>query len=329
MSRVVADPSFTAEEAIELGQSAVRELESSSDDHALASAWHLVSAGYNLRANWEGVASALEPTLEHVRRAGDRKHERDTLVFLAVSMFWGPTPVSTALPRVERLLGRAESNTWVEAWLMRIVGGFYGLQGRFDEGRELMAHARSTLEDLGRPLDVSTMAFWTGPLEMLAGNPAAAESELGAACDVLDAAGERGWLSTLAAMHAEALYALDRLDDAEAATRRSREAATSDDYDAQALWRSTQAKVLARHGDFAEAEELAREAVAIIDRTDEVNHQANLRTSLAEVLRLAGRADEARSELERALELYEQKENRVMAGRTRALLDELSAAASP
>jgi tetratricopeptide (TPR) repeat protein len=139
---------------------------------------------------------------------------------------------------------------------------------------------------------------------------------------VLDAAGERGWLSTMAGLHAQALYALDRFDDAETAAQRSRETATSDDFNAQAFWRETQAKVLARRGDFARAEELAREAVEIIDRSDETNHQALVRDGFAEVLALAGRADEARSVREQALELYEQKENAVMAERTRAALRE-------
>jgi class 3 adenylate cyclase/tetratricopeptide (TPR) repeat protein len=321
--RVVVDPSFTAVEAIELGQAAVRELEPLGDDAALAAAWHLVSAGYNLHGVWSGVSSALEPTLEYARRAGDLSRERDAIVFLAVSMFWGPTPVSTALPRVQHLLESTESKTWTQSWLTRMVGGFYGLQGRFDEARELMEQARAALADLGRPLDVSTMAFWTGPLELLAGNAEAAEKELGQACDALDAAGERGWLSTMAGMHAEALYALDRLEDTEVAARRCRETATIDDYNAQSFWRGAQAKVLARRGDFAAAEELAIEAVEIIDRSDEINHQAMLRGGFAEVLSLAGRAGEARSHLEQALELYEQKENVVMAERTRAALRDL------
>jgi hypothetical protein len=45
---------------------------------------------------------------------------------------------------------------------------------------------------------------------------------------------------------------------------------------------------------------------------------------LVEVLRLAGRPDEARDVLEEALARYEQKGNEVMASRARALLDELS-----
>jgi len=45
---------------------------------------------------------------------------------------------------------------------------------------------------------------------------------------------------------------------------------------------------------------------------------------LVEVLRLAGRADEAGGALGEALARYEQKGNEVMTGRARALLDELS-----
>ena len=171
---------------------------------------------------------------------------------------------------------------------------------------------------------MSTQAFWSGPLELLAGDPAAAERELGPACETLEASGEKGWLSTMAALHAEALYAQDRLEEAEAAVRVSRDAATSDDYDAQGLWRCAEAKVLARRGQFEEAERLAREAIDQIDRTDEVNHHAEVRMGLVEVLRLAGRADEAGGALGEALARYEQKGNEVMTGRARALLDELS-----
>jgi hypothetical protein len=43
---------------------------------------------------------------------------------------------------------------------------------------------------------------------------------------------------------------------------------------------------------------------------------------LAGIHRLAGRADDARSALEQALQLYEQKGNLVSAGKARALLEE-------
>ena len=316
----VTDPSFTAEQAIATGLESVRELEPFGDDRALAAAWALVAMGENVRGHWQGVESALEHVVEHARRSRDRRRETEGLQLLSASIFWGPTPLSSGLPRVEAMLREAAGNKWLESWAMRPVIGFYAMQGRFDEARELLAESRSILEELGLPLELSTLAFWSGPLELLADNPAAAERELAEGCEGLEASGETGWLSTMAALHAEALYLLDRLEDAEAAVRRSRDASTSDDYDAQALWRCAEAKLLARRARFDEAELLAREAVATIDRIDELNHHAGMRMGLVEVLRLAGRANEAREVLAEALARYEQKGNKVMAGRARALL---------
>ena len=78
--------------------------------------------------------------------------------------------------------------------------------------------------------------------------------------------------------------------------------------------------MLARRGEHAEAERLAREAVAIGEGTDALNWQGDAYADLAEVLLLGGKADEAVAALEQALERYERKGNLVMAGRARARL---------
>ena len=78
------------------------------------------------------------------------------------------------------------------------------------------------------------------------------------------------------------------------------------------------AKLLARRGELEEGERLAREAVALAAETDMLNAHAVALVDLAEVLTLAGKA--SRPELERALALYEQKGNLVMAERTRTKL---------
>ena len=59
--------------------------------------------------------------------------------------------------------------------------------------------------------------------------------------------------------------------------------------------------------EFVEAERLGREAVASFDGTDFTDMLATAHADLADVLRLAGRNEEAMSELRKALELYEQK----------------------
>jgi hypothetical protein len=84
------------------------------------------------------------------------------------------------------------------------------------------------------------------------------------------------------------------------------------------MWRRVRGKVLARRGELEEGERLAREAVALGAETDLLNGHAAALVDLADVLELAGQ--DARPELERALALYEQKGNLVMAERTRSRL---------
>jgi len=65
---------------------------------------------------------------------------------------------------------------------------------------------------------------------------------------------------------------------------------------------------------------LAREAVAISERTDALLWQGDAGVDLAEVLVAAGQADEARTALEVALDCYERKKSLVMAERVRGQL---------
>ena len=87
--------------------------------------------------------------------------------------------------------------------------------------------------------------------------------------------------------------------------------------------------MLARRGRHAEAERLAREAVAMSDGTETLNGQGDANADLAEVLVLAGRAEEAAEALERALALFERKGNVVMAARMRDRLAALREEAPP
>ena len=81
------------------------------------------------------------------------------------------------------------------------------------------------------------------------------------------------------------------------------------------LWRQVRAQILARRGEHAEAERLAREAVAIGERTDSIDLLGDAERDLGEVLVLAGRPEDAAAALEQAAALYERKGNVVMAER--------------
>ena len=162
-----------------------------------------------------------------------------------------------------------------------------------------------------------------GAVEMLAGDPVAAEPHLRRGYAALEEVGETGVMSTLAASLADVLYAQGRSEEAVRYTRVSEEAAARDDYGSQILWRSVRAKAFAREGRLDDGEQLAREAVTLAEATDDINFHGDALMALAEVLCLAERPREAVPVIQEALNLYEQKGNVVSAGKARALLGEL------
>jgi tetratricopeptide (TPR) repeat protein len=132
--------------------------------------------------------------------------------------------------------------------------------------------------------------------------------------------GEKGYQSTAAGILAQALYAHERLDEAVLWAERAEELAASDDTLTRMLSLQARAKVFARRSESAEAERLAREAVALAQHTECPTAQGDALADLAEVLQLSGQSDEAIPVLEEARALYERKGNLVMAGRLRARL---------
>jgi tetratricopeptide (TPR) repeat protein len=198
--------------------------------------------------------------------------------------------------------------------------------GRTDEARRIVADVRSELADRGGGLEHAlATSFPAVDVEMMAGHPAAA-AELGLeGCRLYEQLGDKGYLSTAAGGLAQALYALDRLEEADEWAHRAMELGAVDDAWTQMLWRQVLSKVLARRGEHLEAERLAREAVSVSEGTDGLNAQADVYADLAEVLALGGHRDDAAAALEQALDRYERKGNLVMAGRTR---DRLAALAS-
>jgi tetratricopeptide (TPR) repeat protein len=140
--------------------------------------------------------------------------------------------------------------------------------------------------------------------------------------------GERGYLSSVAAFLAQALYGQGRLDEADDLACRAQANAAPDDLWSQVLSRGTRAKVCASHGAHEEAERHAREAVGRAAATDALDLHGNALIDLADTLALAGRNEEAAACVADALRLYERKGNDVSAERARARLAGASVTAS-
>ena len=92
------------------------------------------------------------------------------------------------------------------------------------------------------------------------------------------------------------------------------------DVSAQFSCRAARARIAASNGNVDNAERAAREAVELVDSTDALNQRGTVRLSLADVLSVSGRHDEAAVVRTEALKLFEAKGNLVAAEATRALL---------
>jgi ATP/maltotriose-dependent transcriptional regulator MalT len=176
------------------------------------------------------------------------------------------------------------------------------------------------LPELGQELAYATSAACVWDVCSLAGDWARAEPALRAAYQTLERRGDRGFRSTLAAQLGECALRRGLIDEAEQWSRTSEDLGVEEDRVNEAWWRSLRAKVHAARGELARAEELAREAVAIMTTTDHLEATADVWLTLAEVLRARG-SSEARAAAREALERYERKGNLIAAERAAALVD--------
>jgi class 3 adenylate cyclase/tetratricopeptide (TPR) repeat protein len=323
--RIYSEPHGAGAELESLIADASPELEASADDFALYILYFARMQLAHLRSRFDGELAAIEGMQYHARRSG-RAH----LIYWSsqaggASRFNGSTPLADCLEWLDELEKQVGIGWQTAHWRSAMLA----VLGRFDEARRFQAEYQEGLEERGDILTLgANLAQDAVTLELLAGDAEAA-AELGLrGCRMLEDVGERAWLSTGACRYAEALYALGRLDEAEEWAQKGSDMGGSDDMSTQILASQVQAKVLARHGKYAEAERLARDAVTEADATDSLLAQGDTRRDLAEVLELANRREDAASALREALERYEQKGALVPAERVRARLAELEPASA-
>ncbi|MGZ4325994.1 MAG: adenylate/guanylate cyclase domain-containing protein [Solirubrobacteraceae bacterium] len=317
--RMDVTPEGIADELESLVAAALPVLEASDDDFGLSVAYYARSVAAHQRGRIEAELTALERSIAHARRGGLPSYGGWTLLTMATSRFRGPWPVSKLLAWLDEQARSGIRNPYLPAF--RAIA--LAMLGRFEEGRALLTSVRTDLADRGAKLQLAVATAQVGvELELLAGNPAAAAALGEKGCRLLEQAGERSFLSTAAGYLAQALYALGDLKAAQDRAASAAELGASDDALTQTLSRQVLAKVLASRGRHAEAEEVAREAIALADGTDLLNVQADAYSDLADVLALGGNGEQARTALGQAFARYERKGNIVMAERTRARLVE-------
>jgi len=260
-------------------------------------------------------------SLAYAWRAGLRREAAAATSSLLLALARGPTPVEDAISRAEQALAKFPEDQRPGEGTLALL---YGYAGRAAEAEQAIERVRERLE-LGQPMSYATASISLGWIALLAGRPEEAERGLRAAAELLGAACDLPALSVVAAVLAEVLYRLERDAEAEEWARRSEKVALPEDVLSQALWRSTRAKLVARRGETDQAMWLSARAVEQARRSDGLHLLGDCLSDRAEVLRLLGRADEARPFLEEALAAYERKGIVPLIERTRALLEAIPA----
>jgi len=311
-------------EAAELAEQAIPVFEAAQDHEGLARAWEMIGNRHWSACHYGARAEALERALVHAERAGDRRLEAEIYQGLGLSIGSGPAPLSEAIDRCEQLLARAHGHPALEAAVRGPLAVLYAGRGRFDEARRAYRSSLETFRELGLKLRIGLATIFGGRLEMLAGDPIAAERELRVGYELLRESGEKNVFSTLTGQLAEVMCAQGRYQDAARLVQEAREASSPDDVISEILWRRTEATLKARGGEYETAERLARKAVDLSRGTDSIATQAGSLRALAEVLRSIGRGEEAAENLREALRLFEQKENTVAAAEAKNLLAEIA-----
>jgi predicted ATPase/class 3 adenylate cyclase len=315
-----ADPEGLGEKVLDDAAKSISVFEELSDYAGLATAWRLIASIHGRAGRFAEDADAGRRAMEYARLADDRRQEMRSAAAFAIAQLYGRTPVPEAIIECEGLVDRAVGDRRAEGLIRSALGRLYAMRGDFALAREQSRAGRALLEELGRNVLAASTSLESHAIELLAGDPAAAEAELRRDYDVLTEMGEKYLSSTIAALLAQAVYAQGDGDRAIELTEAAEASAADDDPQSQAIWRSVRAKLLAEAGDATEARRLSAEAVELLRRTDVLIYLADALADEAYVLTRTGDDSGAQAALTEAVRLYELKGNVVSADAVRAQL---------
>jgi DNA-binding SARP family transcriptional activator len=301
---------------------AIDDFGASGDERVLARAWNLLGLAEYREGHALAAEAAYARAAAHGRRAGDHVAETEAILRGALLLALGPRPVSEASRRCEELLEQARGHP-SEVVVPPSIGLLRALSGRFDEARQLVPSLRPWLEELGRELPAAWWSHWIGLVELLAEDWSAAEQELRPALETHTRLGARLDAAVAGGLLARALCGQRRHREALEIAETAMAALPPDSW--SSFWATAaKATALAGLGRLKAAQQVAREALAIADRTDIPLVRATARVDLAEILLLVGNDHEAAVLLADAIAISNRKQDVVTAARARVVQDQFS-----
>lgn len=320
-------------------EEAIQEFEWLEDDTGLAKAWRVQAYVYAAMGRSADGRRAAEHAVRLAQRARDARVEARSRQLLCFILDWGPMPASQVASQAEKVRdwARRQGIRSVERDARNVLARAKAMEGDFDAARAEIEAVKTITPSSQEPLLWVADDMTEASVDMLEERFGEAEKRLRRAYDRLDELRGRGPLAIVAVMLARALLAQGRDDEAERLARECEEIAPESQLDAQIKHREIRAVVLAKRGTTAarrgdeetaaaaaaEAERLARDAVTLSERSEQLDSRAQALHDLAEVLARTGQWDEAAAVVQQASELWRQKGNQVSSGKAPQLLEKL------
>jgi tetratricopeptide (TPR) repeat protein len=297
-----------AERAIELCTAA-------GDEDGLALSWRRLASAQRRAGELAAAEQSAREAIAHARAAGNRNEESRAVDSLCNCLLYGPTPIDTALATCNELLGRDDTTRSLEANVLGAVAGLEALRGEFGLARTAYGRAAAILEELGLELSRAALTQVGAPIELLAGDPVAAEREARRGAETFARFGSPGLQSPLIA---EALEAQGRREDAQRELELTPAGTGPQIAQWQVRWHIVSSRVAAARRHVDDAIQTARASVALADRTDDLSLRGDAYATLAGALAAGGLEEEATEARTTALTAYQAKGNSVGAAGVRA-----------
>jgi tetratricopeptide (TPR) repeat protein len=265
-------------------------------------------------------ADALyERAIPLARECGSRRDARDWVEWRTAVKRWGSTPVPDAIAYLEDVITEAAQAGVPAPTTAMHQAALLAMAGEVEAARELFERTVPEASAFGLIAEIA-IGMEGGYLFGLVGELETAEELLRRTWEMSARIGETGFRSTAGGQLAEVLAAQGRDVEAAEDLAEVETLASPDDFEPQYRIRLVRAILLARQGRLEDAERIAREAVAIVDRTDYLDHRGDAHRALGGLLAQAGKDSEAEAAWRTALELYERKGNVLRAASVREVL---------
>jgi DNA-binding SARP family transcriptional activator len=277
-----------------------------SDELGMCRVEHTRALGHWFAGRCQSAGEAWERAASHARRGSLEWALPDMLAWVASSLQLGPEPVPQAIVRCERLREETQSHPLWQAFVMRPLGLLYAMNGELERSRSVFEDCDRLLDEMGETIH-SAAPDREAEAALLEGDPERAERLLRHGFDRLEAMGDRAQLSLIATLLARAVEEQGRTEEAFELSEVGERFAIQEDVCAQVIWRAVRARALASRGSTADAERLAREAVALAAGTDWLIGRGDAAWTLGVALFASGAEAEAYQAWSDALSFYEHK----------------------